>query len=103
MATNEPTTTDASADVADDLSDILDDGPLTDEDIEAIRAHLDNPVAVPDELIKEMLDARLSGERWDEQAWEERCRAAEVRASPETVLAWRAELDRLEGRTPGQK
>lgn len=57
MAMREP---EASGAGVDDLSDILDDGPLTREDLEAIRAWQANPVGVPDEEVKAMIDARLA-------------------------------------------
>jgi hypothetical protein len=61
---------DASSTTAAEPLYIIDDGPLTEEDIEAIRAFLDDPVGVTE-------DGELD------------------RMSPEAVLAVRAELDAL--------
>ena len=55
MAMREP---EASGAGVDDLSDILDDDPLTEEDLEAVRAWKANPVGVPDEVILADLAAR---------------------------------------------
>lgn len=59
MAMREP---EASGAGVDDLSDILDNDPLTEEDLEAVRAWKANPVGVPDEVILADLAARADEE-----------------------------------------
>jgi hypothetical protein len=59
MATQGP---DADAAAADDLSYIIDDGLLTEEDIKAVRAWKANPVGVPDEEVAAMIAKRLAKE-----------------------------------------
>jgi hypothetical protein len=72
---------------------VIDDGPLTEEDIEGLRAFLDNPEGVSTEVMMAMMEPGLSNEERDD-LW----KANAVRMSDEAVRAVRAELDALAAR-----